>query len=432
MGLLAIAVMPAAREHSTRFVAFYALAAIGFGLVWSAPGRLRLRWVVVVAVLVRLAMLPVVPSLSDDIYRYVWDGRVQLAGFNPYDHAPDSPVLDGVAYADRGKVNHPAVRTIYPPLAEEICYGVAAVHEGMGGVKVLFGLCDLLTAFVLWKTIAAARRVEVLTLYLLCPLVVVETWHSAHLEVVAALLVLVAAALIERRRDLPAGLALGAAAAVKLWPAALLLPAILGKRARPAAFLPGFALAFLLPYAPYLLTGDVLGSMRDTGARPEGSAFGFAIVQAVVGYPAARIVVATIFVAGVVLISRRLSGREKTTAAFCWTATLLPLLMPIVHPWYWMTAVTLGIAAGLALPVALGVVAPVSYLGMTPGWHDSIWPRLIVYSPLVVALGLWARRMRRRRPTACDASAVAGCERLRPSQWRHERQSGPDGGHAAD
>ena len=403
-------------------MALYALAAAGYGLLWTARRHLRLRWVLVVAVLVRLAMLPVVPSISDDIYRFVWDGRVQLAGFNPYEHAPDSRALDGVEYEHRERINHPSVRTIYPPLAEGIFLGVAAGHGGMYGLKVVFGLCDVLVAVILWRTVAAARRVEALSLYLLCPLVVVETWHSAHLEIVAVLFVLVAAVLVERRRDLPAGLALGAAAAVKLWPACLLVPALLGRRARPALLLPGFVLAFVLPYVPYLLTGDVLGSIRNTGARPEGGGFGFALVRLFVDYPVARIVVAALFAAAVVVLSLRSPGREKTTVVFCWTATLLPLLMPIVQPWYWLTAVTLALAAGLALPVALGTVAPVGYLNLSPDWRDRFWIPLVAYAPLAVALAVGARRRLGRRRAPDDSS---GRVAPRKAQWRRETVSDP-------
>ena len=405
VGMLALAAMPELRLHIGRYLALYALSVVGYVLVWTATSRLSLRAVLIVALVVRVAFVPVVPSLSDDIYRYVWDGRVQLAGINPYLHAPDSAALDGVDYAERERINHPAIRTIYPPLAEGLFAAVAAAGGGMFTFKVIFGICDLLTALVLWRTVARARRAEVMALYLLCPLVIIETWHAAHLEVVATLLVVISLALIERRRDLPAGLALGAAAAVKLMPAFLLVPALFGGRVSARRFLPGFALAFGLPYIPYVLTGAALGSARDSGARPEGNSLVFTTLRGIVGYETARVAVVVVFIVGAAAISLRVRGRERTAEAFAWTLTLLLLVLPIVHPWYWLTPVALSVAAGIRLPIYLGLAAPAADMGFARWRTDAPRVRWITYAPLAFFGVESAVRARDRRRKAADAPA---------------------------
>src|SRR5437867_4243675 len=106
---------------------FQALVALAFILVALALLRIR-RYerlphvgvaVLAVAVPARLALLPTAPSLSGDLYRYVWEGRVLLHGGNPYRQSPDDPWLaplrDHEIYAN---VNHKNLATIYPPLAE--------------------------------------------------------------------------------------------------------------------------------------------------------------------------------------------------------------------------------------------------------------------------------------------------------------------------
>ena len=117
-GLCGLALSGDLLQHPERMWAFYGLSLAGFGLLASAAASLPLRAVLVAAVLVRLVFLPGVPSLSDDFYRYLWDGRVQLAGENPYRYAPADPRLDGVAFAGRARINHPRLRTVYPPLEQ--------------------------------------------------------------------------------------------------------------------------------------------------------------------------------------------------------------------------------------------------------------------------------------------------------------------------
>ena len=86
-GICGLAVSGDLLVHATRFTAFYVLAGAGFALLATAAASLPLRGAVVAAVVLRLVLLPVLPSLSDDYHRYVWDGRVQLAGRQSL-HAP--------------------------------------------------------------------------------------------------------------------------------------------------------------------------------------------------------------------------------------------------------------------------------------------------------------------------------------------------------
>src|SRR5665648_1225061 len=62
--------------------------------------------------------------------------------------------------------------------------------------------------------------------------------------------------------------------------------------------------------------------------------------------------------AGAVCITRSLRGRARTAPAFAWTLTLLVACLPVVHAWYWLAPLALGLAAGIWLPVVIGLVAP--------------------------------------------------------------------------
>lgn len=252
----------------------------------------------------------------------------------------------------------------------------------MSGLKVTFGLFDLAVAGLLALG-AGTRRKEALGLYLLHPLVLQETWSSAHFDAAPVALMVAAALLIARRRDLLGGLALGLGAAFKLFPAFMLVPALVGRRARPLPLLAGFVTGAGLPYIPYLISGAALGSLTETGATPEFNSSVFYLLRLVLPYGAARAVVVVAFLVGAVILARRLPGRGQTAGAFAWTATLVMLLAPVVHPWYWLGPVALGALGGVRLPVFLGLAAPASYITYAqPGLRQRPWARLLSYLPL--------------------------------------------------
>jgi hypothetical protein len=370
-GLVALAASGDLAEHAARYAAFYSVSGAGFALVATATKSLPLRGVIVVAMLLRLLFLPVTPSLTDDYHRYIWDGRVQLAGVNPYLHAPRSAALDRVAYAERDAINHPQLRTVYPPLAQATFLAVAAAHGGLVAFKVVFGVFDLAAAAAVWWLAGTRRRHEATVLYLLCPAVILQTWGQAHLEAVAIFLVVLAAALLARRRDAAAGAALGLAVAFRVTPLVLLVPALAGGRARPLRFLAGFGPALLIPYLPYVLTGGAFGSLFESGSAWTGGALLFSLMTYLAPRDAALALCFLVAAVGSVLLARTIRGRERTAEAFAWVLTLLVVCLPIVHAWYWLPPLALGLAGGVWLPVAIGTAAPLA------GVVSAVWSRYV-------------------------------------------------------
>jgi len=387
-GLVGLAVSGDLIAHSARFVTFYGLAGAGFAVLATAAASLPLRGAIVAAVILRLIFLPGLPTLTDDYHRYIWDGRVQASGENPYRYAPSDSRLDDVPYAQRESINHPELRTVYPPLTQATFLGVAKARQAVGlsgaGIraevvtfKLLFGAFDLATAAAVWWLATGRRRRQATVLYLLCPAVIVQTWGSAHVEAPAVFFCVLAAALLIRHRDGWAGVALGLAAAFKITPLALLVPALLGGRASPARLLAGFAPAFVIPYLPYLLSGGAFGSLFQSGTEWTGGALIFSLLASVVPNEIARWLALAVFVGGAVWIARRTRGRATTAAAFAWTLSLLLLCLPVVHAWYWLAPLALGLTAGVWLPVGLGVVAPVvEILGSAWPARLSPWRRI--------------------------------------------------------
>ncbi len=191
------------------------------------------------------ALTPVVP-LSDDLYRYAWDGAVQAAGTDPYRYPPTAPgagrPADGLAVPRRRGVrparqgprlhhHQPAGGAHHLParragLVPARATSLGASHLEDLGWQLIGLLADLATATLLWRLLLArGRDPRWVAVYAWSPVAVLEAVQNGHVDALATLFVVGAVALAGRR---PAwsGAALGAAAMVKLYPA-LLLPVLL-------------------------------------------------------------------------------------------------------------------------------------------------------------------------------------------------------------
>jgi alpha-1,6-mannosyltransferase len=250
------------QRHSTRNAVAVVLLTQGAvylvcaRLVWAGGfSRRMLVGVLAVAALMRIAVLSEPPSLSDDIYRYVWDGRVQAAGINPYRYIPVDPHLaalrDQTIFPDINRSTY--AHTIYPPLAEALFFVVTRVSERLVWVRTAMVLIEAAgIALLIRLLLLKAMPPERILLYAWHPLTVWEFAGSGHLD--AALVALAALALWAHARKWAtlAGVALGSATLVKFFPL-VILPALYR---RWGWRLPGAALAtILLGYIPYLSVG---------------------------------------------------------------------------------------------------------------------------------------------------------------------------------
>lgn len=412
-----------------------ALAAVGYGLAaWMllrrepapvAPWSLPL--VGGFALLFRLTLVGAAPSLSDDVYRYLWDGRVQAAGINPYAFPPDADELTPLRDADWARVNHREVATVYPPLAQGLFGAVHAVAPGLFGLKAALVGCDLALIAALWRLLAARgldpRRVA---LYAWHPLPVVEIAGSGHVDVLGVLLLVLALLFLVRERRHASALALAAAALAKVVPL-VCVPAFWGCWARPGARgwrrwldpRPRAPLAWLpvaaaAAYVPFAGAGPGLWSGLRTFAekwRFNDSLYG--LVYALLADPApgwawddrallaARWLCLGLLALAAVVVATRCADPVR---ACLWLFGVQLLLAPTVHPWYALWLVP-GLALSFEAPwVALSWLVFLAYEVLagyraTGLWEEAAWVRWAEYGP-VYALLAWSavRRLRRRQP----------------------------------
>jgi hypothetical protein len=232
-------------------------------LVLRRPFRERgtVALVLGLGLLFRLAVLPTPIFLSSDPYRYLWDGRVQRAGINPYRYPPAHPALAPLRDTDvHAHINRPAERTVYPPGAQAVFRLAATVApDSFAAWRGLVLAADALTVALL---LGLLRRLghppSAVLVYAWAPLVVFEGAQAGHVDLVMLPLLLGALALRLREATGRAGLLLAGAALVKPYAAVLLLPWLRRRDWRlPTAFAGAVALAYAV-YTPGV-GGGVLG-----------------------------------------------------------------------------------------------------------------------------------------------------------------------------
>ena len=229
----------------------------------SCDSRSVLVLGLVFAALFRLSIIFFPPYLSDDIYRYIWDGRVQAAGINPYRYIPAEEPLaqlrDDKIYPHINR--RETVRTIYPPVGQAMFLVVTRFSESVTWMKAamvgfeaiaIWAIIQLLSSFGF-----ARQRVLI---YAWHPLAVWEFAGSGHADALAIAFIALALLAHRKRAETLTGVLLACATCVKLFPV-VLFPALYTRRSwkMPLAFVA----TILIAYVPYLSVGPmrVLGSL---------------------------------------------------------------------------------------------------------------------------------------------------------------------------
>ena len=356
------------RAHFGQLVALFGAA--GAAYAWLLHTRLPLRWGLGAALLFRLLWLPATPALSDDFYRFRWDGLLTSHGVSAFAYtprqllaAPPGALAAVVPELRRllPQLNSPDYYSVYPPVCQ-LLYGAAsrAFPASQTGFLVAVRGALLLAdagagALLLWLLPLAGWPARRALGYLLHPLVVVEAVGNVHAEGLVVGLLLLAGGLLARRRAALAAGALALAVATKLLPllALPLLARRLGRRGRRrfAGALAAGLLALFGPFLSWPLLVHIARSLDLYFQNFQFNASLYYLVRAVawrVLGPAQIVVVGPALALGAAAFALRLARRERRpTLATLPRALLLALsayfaLATTVHPWYLVPLVALG------------------------------------------------------------------------------------------
>jgi alpha-1,6-mannosyltransferase len=396
---------------------------------FSEQGSVCVFWIG--AVVLRLMVLPIMPG--DDLWRYRWEGLIQLHGFNPYALSPDAPVLAPLRNAGWLKINHRDFAAIYPPLTEACFAGLAWLGNSVWLYKIVFGAVDLASCGVLRRLLARqGRGGEGASWYAWNPLAVYAFAGAAHFDCLMILPLLGAIwALDKYSRSRTAGeggaqpdpktpllwlsiLLLGVAAAVKIVPLALFpvwaFAAGSWRRALGSfpmfiaplvvsAFVYGFpgvpVFATLQRFGHNFLVNDLIWSLLKGGTTSTDSAQNGMIEAGTV--------------CTLLLLAFWLRRDWRRGLLWVWGALLL--LSPVVHAWYvvWLLPVAAWRGAGARAWFVLSIsmfgyflLWEVNHESRRP-WEEPLWLRILIYIPPAVAAAWIALQQRRLPRPAAEA-----------------------------
>lgn len=387
---------------------FWIAAAVFVGVaVWVRRDVHRLSvWMIVAVAAVLLAPgLFVHPLSSDDAYRYVWDGRIQLAGIDPYHFVPNDPALmrfrDPILFppGTQPAINRPNVPTLYPPVAQLWFTFVALltpVSWGTLGVQIGAWASAVATTGLLARYLGDRRGLALL--YGASPAVLIETSNGAHLDALTALLVFGFAAAAVHRRHWLAGLFLGLAGGVKLVP--LLLVPVLLRRGRWRTSVTAVTIT-LVGYVPHVLAvgalviGFLPGYLQEEGYDGQRRFALLFFLPQDWKTPVALTIALTLAV-----IAWRRSGTEPVLVTCCWLYGCSFLVATPIYAWYALPFVVLVLMAQRLEWLAVWAASYVAFVFAQEEWAQAAGFLLALL--IVLAASLRRRRQSPVSPPVLD------------------------------
>jgi alpha-1,6-mannosyltransferase len=393
------------------FIIPLAVAGIAYLLAirefFSTP-RFPQRVVVIGLVLAALWHVPFLltpPGSDDDIHRYVWDGRVQRLGYNPYIVVPSDPALGALHTPETRTLNNPDIPSPYPAGAQLFFRAVSAIHESVFALKVAFVACDLAIVLVLLDILrCSGQGAHWVLAYAWNPLLAIEVAGSGHIDIVGALLLLLSFAALERRWRAIAAVAFGLAVAVKFLPIVLLPLYWKRVRMRDAALA---AVVVGLLYVPFLNHGRIpIGSL---GTYVQSFRFNDPVFAMFERVAAPQLVVGLAVLVGfLTAIWQRSKAPAWYSDAFLWPMAASLLCAPVIYPWYLLWLLPFVWSAS-TVPIILWTVSiiPTYYVWhlRTLGrpWSVPGWIMLLEYGAVATAGAIILLR-RITRPAAPQCS----------------------------
>jgi glycosyl transferase family 87 len=468
-GLILLLARPSLNPARIKPIVLVGAAWIVFGcaawLVRKVTVRLAAALILAGGIAVQVVALAGPPQNSSDLYRYIWDGRVQAAGIDPYLYPPSAAgvakLRNDFLWSGTGsdhyvdcvqnrkstkdpadslvtgctKLNRPKVPTVYPPVAEAYFFAVQLAAPADNSTTPIQGAAAAFAVVVTFILLFGLRKLgkdpRLAALWAWCPTVALEAGQNGHVDVVGVALAAVALLLLARAktegRTILGGVLIGLAIATKVTPV-LVVPAVL----RRGWFLisASAATAIALVYAPHVMAvGSKIIGFFPGYLKQEGysTGSGFSVIGLFVQGKLATVVAAVILGAIALAILRFGNPDEPWRGGVLMTAAALAVCTPNFQ-WYAILLVMLVAFDGS--PEWLAIAAG-GYLANSPGLRIDGFvlhqPRLIGYgggAAVACACALVRYFLTRRTVMAAKSSAAA--------DQAVAEVTGSDAGSAAD
>lgn len=410
-------------QRIPNFLAYFGVASIVYlaAVYWCK--LVNLKTIICFGLLFRLTLLPTSPSLSDDIYRYMWDGYVQDAGINPYWYAPASDeLIDFRDSKNFPRINHPEVPTIYPPLAEALFFGCYRIWPTVWTIKFVLVGFDLLTAwFLLGLLRIFDQHPGQLLIYFWNPLLLVEVASSGHVDILGVAFFVFALLYLQIGGFARMASSLALSGLSKFYAIALVpifwrwmcaggvkelknrdrLLAMIGfRKAWPMLFFGGI---LFLGYIPYASAGEGLfRGLLIYIQHWEFNSLALDVFTEILGNQiTARLVICAIFSVAVLILT--LGWMHPIRAGYILTGLFL-WLTPTMHPWYLIWILPFLVFYRNPAWLVFTCLSAVSYkvlvrYSVEGIWQEELWVKWVEYGGfiLVWTINLGLRKFRAMR-----------------------------------
>jgi hypothetical protein len=360
--------------------------------------------IVAVSLVVRLSFVTEYPVGSEDAYRYLWDGKVQAHGINPYlysaldEHVSflHSPLLPAA-------MNHAGLKTIYFPLSEWIFYSCYQLSgEALWGFKIVLFLAEAGTIIGLFLLLSKLTvPVKFVLLYALCPLPITQFAIDAHLDAVGLFLLIFSLLCYFKEKKILSYVLLGLSISIK--PVGLIvLPALLFHETgwRKRLYAAGIPLATACAqFLPYIFTSNPFETLTSF---TKDWAFNGVVFETLYSYTndnqRARFYCGVLLAIAVFLLNFK---RKDLLNTIYFSILSLILFSPVVHPWYvcW-AAVLLPMArrwSGIALVAGVSLTSfTIMTHRLTGAWEQYPIVLVIEYLPVILLLAFELRSYLKR------------------------------------
>lgn len=398
-------------RSSSWLVPVYGIAFLSY-LFISLKVQFNLKQLIVVAILLRLVLFFGPPSLSDDYYRFIWDGQIWSAGMSPYQSTPEA-LIDDLPDSYQplyDSLNSQTYHSTYPPFSQYVfaipsLLGVKDIFWSMTMMRVLLLLFEFGAVYLLFQLTKSVAKV---LFYAMNPLVILELTGNLHFEGLVVFFILLAWWFYKQNKWVGGAVALCFGVLTKLTPL-MFLPLLfkkLGwKKSLLSYFLIGLVLVlFSLPFLSLEIIAG-LGDGLDLFFRKfEFNAGLFFLIREigfwVRGYDVVQTAGPWLSIIALVLIVAyavfAVHGKTQWAEAFTIVLFIQLLFATTVHPWYVIPLVAFSGFTGFAFPLVWSGLIFLSYLGYSDqGYqHPMGWIAL----EYVVVIGLAAFELLKNKP----------------------------------
>ena len=347
-----------------------------------------------ISILYRLFFILSIPSLSDDYFRFIWDGQLMLNGINPFDLLPTQVSIEFPNKAELlAGMNSPNYYTVYPPIAQ-IAYFLStwiSPNSILGSIIVMRSIILAAEVGVILLLPKLLRQLNMNPLnslwYSLNPLVIIELTGNLHFEGIVLFFFLLAIYLLALNKEKLSAVAWAFAAATKLIPI-FFLPIVIRKLSLKKAiiFYTIFGAIFIALWIPFYnstLLPHFLQSISLYSKTFEFNASTYYIIRAIgfetigwniietAGPWLARITYLGILI---ILLKKKIISWNGFFTALLFAMSWYYLLALLVHPWYSITLVFLAVFTRFRYPMLWSFLAVLSYWAYSnPDFQENFW-----------------------------------------------------------